>query len=156
MNAVEDYARRWIKRGNEELDTLSEWVKIIRRIIRNITPKVIYPSLFSKPESTKIASNARFWKSKTQQCSTSASYLDILLKLDTSNKLTTQLYTTNGMSFISPLSTFLTYVAIFHFHLHVSQLIRYARARSIYDQFLIRGSQLTKKLVSQGFLLSRL
>jgi hypothetical protein len=26
MNAVEDFAKRWAKRENEELDTLSEWV----------------------------------------------------------------------------------------------------------------------------------
>jgi hypothetical protein len=32
------------------------------------------------------------WKSKTPQCSTSASYLDVLLKLDTNGKITTQLY----------------------------------------------------------------
>jgi hypothetical protein len=30
-------------------------------------------------------------------------------------------------------------------------LIRYARACSTYDQFLIQGSLLTKKLMSQGF-----
>jgi hypothetical protein len=32
------------------------------------------------------------WKSKTPQCSTSALYLDALLKLDTNGKMTTQLY----------------------------------------------------------------
>ena len=56
MNAVEDYAKRWAKRENEEVDTLSEWVKSIKGIlksrIRNIKTKVrtIYPSVFSKPE----------------------------------------------------------------------------------------------------------
>jgi hypothetical protein len=56
MNAVKDYAKRWAKREYEELDTLSEWVKSIRRIlkslIRNIKTKVrtIYPSVFSKPK----------------------------------------------------------------------------------------------------------
>jgi hypothetical protein len=49
-------AKRWAKRENEELDTLSEWVKSVRGIlksrIRNIKTKVctIYPSVFSKPE----------------------------------------------------------------------------------------------------------
>jgi hypothetical protein len=28
INAVEDYAKRWAKRENEELDTLSEWVQL--------------------------------------------------------------------------------------------------------------------------------
>jgi hypothetical protein len=56
MNAVEDYAKRWAKCENEELDTLSEWVKSIRGIlksrIRNMGTKVrtTYPSVFSKPE----------------------------------------------------------------------------------------------------------
>jgi hypothetical protein len=37
-----------------------------------------------------------------------------------------------------------------------SQLIRYARACSAYDQFLVRGNLLTNKLMSQGFQMSRL
>jgi hypothetical protein len=39
---------------------------------------------------------------------------------------------------------------------YISQLIRYARACSTYDQFLVRGSLFTDKLMSQGFQLSRL
>ena len=39
---------------------------------------------------------------------------------------------------------------------YISQLIRYARACSTYDQFLVRGCLLTNKLMSQGFQLSRL
>jgi len=31
MDSVEDYVRQWIKREKEEVDTLSEWVKAIRR-----------------------------------------------------------------------------------------------------------------------------
>jgi hypothetical protein len=56
MNAIEDYANRWDKRENEELNTLSEWVESIRGIlksrIRNIRTKVCttYPSVFSKSE----------------------------------------------------------------------------------------------------------
>jgi hypothetical protein len=56
MNSVDDYAKRWAKREKEELDTLSEWVKSIRGMlksrIRNIKSKVrtIYPSVFSTPE----------------------------------------------------------------------------------------------------------
>jgi hypothetical protein len=39
---------------------------------------------------------------------------------------------------------------------YISQLIRYARAFSTYDPFLVRGNILTDKLMSQGFQLSRL
>jgi hypothetical protein len=61
------------------------------------------------------------------------------------------------MILISPSSTFLTYMAVFHFHLQVycvfiAQLIQYARAYSTYDQFLIRGSQLANKLMKQRLL----
>jgi hypothetical protein len=54
----------------------------------------------------------------TSECSTSALYLDILLKFDTNGKSTTQLMT-NGIILISPSSTFLSYGAIFQFHLHM-------------------------------------
>jgi hypothetical protein len=39
---------------------------------------------------------------------------------------------------------------------YISQLIRYVRACSAYDQFLVRGSLLTNKLMSQGFQMPRL
>jgi hypothetical protein len=68
---------------------------------------------------------------------------------------------TNGMISIFTSSTFLTYVVIFQLHLHmvyirISQLIRYARACSTYDNLIVGGSLLTNKLMSQGFQLSRL
>ena len=34
MDSVEDYARQWAKREEEELDTLSEWVKAMRSLIQ--------------------------------------------------------------------------------------------------------------------------
>jgi hypothetical protein len=34
MNSVENYARQWAKREKEGLDTLSEWVKSVRSLIR--------------------------------------------------------------------------------------------------------------------------
>jgi hypothetical protein len=37
------------------------------------------------------------------------------------------------------------------YDIYISQLIRYARACSSYDQFLILRSLLTNKLMSQGF-----
>jgi hypothetical protein len=68
------------------------------------------------------------------------------------------------------MSTSHFHVAVFHFHMHdvyppsspaygvyVSQLIRYTRALSTYDNFfLIPDSLLTNKLMLQGFVHSRL
>ena len=54
----------------------------------------------------------------TTECSTYASYLDVLLKLDTDGKILTQLFDKLMIS-ISPSSTSLTYVVIFQLQLHV-------------------------------------
>ena len=35
MNSVEEYARRWTKYEGEELDTLSEWIKSIRKLLKS-------------------------------------------------------------------------------------------------------------------------
>jgi hypothetical protein len=57
---------------------------------------------------------------------------------------------TNGM--ISILRRQLSFITNFTcICVYISQLIRYARACSTYDPFLVRGSLLTKKLMSQGF-----
>jgi hypothetical protein len=50
----------------------------------------------------------------TKECSTYASYLDILLKFDTYGKLTTQLYDKRDY-FNFYIVNFLSYVAIFQF-----------------------------------------
>jgi hypothetical protein len=92
------------------------------------------------------------------ECSTSTSYLDVSLKLDTNGKITTH-FMTNRIISISPSSTSLTFVVISQLHLYmvyISQLIRFARACSKYDKFLVRGSLLTNKLMSQEFQWSRL
>ena len=34
MDAVEDYARRWVKQEDVELDSLSEWIKSIRHLLK--------------------------------------------------------------------------------------------------------------------------
>ena len=34
MDSVEEYARQWAKREMEDIDTLSEWVKSLRSLIR--------------------------------------------------------------------------------------------------------------------------
>jgi hypothetical protein len=90
----------------------------------------------------------------TTECSTSASYLDVLLKLDTNGKLTTQFYDKRDdfnfsiVNFPYLCSNIPVSPA---YGVHISQLIRYARACSAHDQFLVRGSLLTNKLKSQGF-----
>jgi hypothetical protein len=79
----------------------------------------------------------------TTESSTSASYLDVLLNIDADGKLTTQLYDKLD-NFNFAIFNFHIHVATFHYHLHIwriygvyiSQLIRYARACSTYDQFL--------------------
>jgi hypothetical protein len=53
MHSVEDYARRWAKSKKEELDSLSEWVKSIRVILKSRIMRTIYPSAFNKPEVVK-------------------------------------------------------------------------------------------------------
>ena len=58
---------------------------------------------------------------------------------------------TNRIISISPSSTSLTFVVISQL-----QLIRYVRACSTYDQFLVQGSLLTNKFMSLGFQLFRL
>ena len=56
MNSVEEYARRWTKSVGEELDTLSEWIKSIRKLLKSRIDhlagemRTIYPSVFKKPE----------------------------------------------------------------------------------------------------------
>jgi hypothetical protein len=82
----------------------------------------------------------------TTECSTSASYLNVLLKLDTNSKIMTQLYD-KGDDFnfsivnfpylcsnipASPAYSVCVYM----------ELNRYARACSTYYQFLVRGSRL--------------
>jgi hypothetical protein len=95
----------------------------------------------------------------TTQCSTSASYLDVLLKLDTNGKLSTQLYDKlDNFNFSIVNFPYLcsNIPASPAYGVYISQLIRYARACSTYHQFLVRCSLLTYKLMSQGFQMSRL
>jgi hypothetical protein len=64
---------------------------------------------------------------------------------------------TSGMISISQSSTSLTYVVIVQLHLHMVYFYRSLfDMQETYDQFLVRSSLLTNKLMSQGFQLSRL
>ena len=95
----------------------------------------------------------------TTESSMSASYLDILLNIDINGKLTTQLYDKRDdfsfsiVNFPYLCSNIPSSPA---YGVYVSQLIRYARACSAYDQFLNRDRLLTDKLLLQGFQQSRL
>jgi hypothetical protein len=95
----------------------------------------------------------------TTECSISASHLHVLLKLDSNGKITTQLYNKRddfNFSIVNFPYLCSNIPASSAYGVYISQLIRYAWACSKYDQFLVRGSLLTNKLMPQGFHLSRL
>jgi hypothetical protein len=54
VDSLEEYARRWTKSEGEELDTLSEWIKSIRKILKShihhLSGKMrtIYPCVFKE------------------------------------------------------------------------------------------------------------
>ena len=58
MDSVEDYARRWAKHEEVDLDTLSEWIKGVRSMLKSRirklkgTMRTNFPSVFSNPEVT--------------------------------------------------------------------------------------------------------
>ena len=69
-------------------------------------------------------------------------------------------YMTNVMILISTLSIFHTFLATYHLALlmgvYISQLIRYARYCSHYDDFRYRRKCLVDRLLSQGYIALRL
>jgi hypothetical protein len=78
----------------------------------------------------------------TTECSTSASYLDVLLKLDTNGKITTQLYDKRddfNFSIVNFPYLCSNIPASPVYGVYILQLILYARACSTYNQFLVRG-----------------
>jgi hypothetical protein len=95
----------------------------------------------------------------TEESSTSASYLHALLKLDTNGKIMTKLYYKRdyfNFSIVKFPYLCSNIPASPAYGVYISQLFLYARACLKYDQFLLRGSLLTNKLISQGFQLYRL
>ena len=56
MGSVEEYVRCWIKYEGEDFDTLSKWIKSIRKLLRprihHLLGKMltIFPSIFQKPD----------------------------------------------------------------------------------------------------------
>ena len=105
----------------------------------------IYPSELEIKDTTESAS--------------SVSYLDILLEMDIDGNLTTKLYDKRDdfnfsiVNFPYLCSNIPSSPA---YGVFVSQLIRYARACSSYEQFLRRGKLLTNKLIKQDYQQSRL
>jgi hypothetical protein len=91
----------------------------------------------------------------TAKRSTSASYLNALLKVDANCKLTIQLDHKRGDFDLSILNfPYLCSDIPSHLHangVYISQLTRYDKTCSTYDQFPSRDSLLTKKLMPQGF-----
>ena len=88
-----------------------------------------------------------------------ASYLDILLSIDSNGRLTTTLYDKrDDFNFAIVNFPFLCSNIPLSpaYGVYISQLIRYARACYAYEDFLRRGQLLTKKLMLQGYNESRL
>ena len=98
----------------------------------------IYPSkleIKDSTESTKLTS-----------------YLDYLLEIDNSGKLSTKLYDKRDFNFPIVNFPFLcsNIPASLAYGVFVSQLIRYARACSLNHYFILRARQLATKLLTQG------
>ena len=90
---------------------------------------------------------------ETTETAASSSYLDCYLYID-NGKLTTRLYDKRD-DFNSPIVNFpflsSNIPSAPAYGVYVSQLIRYARACSNYQDFMERGKVLTTKLSSQGY-----
>ena len=97
--------------------------------------------------------------SETTECTSIASYLDLLFIRDKSNNITTKLYDKRD--------AFGFHIVSFPFMssnipsapangVYASQLIHYARCCSNYSDFLLRHRALVTRLVSQGYKVNRL
>ena len=95
----------------------------------------------------------------TTETSMSASYLDILLTIDDNQHLITKLYDKRD-DFNFPIVNFPFLCSNIPecpaYGVYISQLIRYAKASSVYQDFLARGLALTTKLLRQGFVSNKL
>ena len=94
------------------------------------------------------------WKLKdTIDTASSASFLDIYLEFDDSGPLSTKIYDKRDFNFkIINFSNMCSNIpASPAYGVHISQLIRYARASSNYSDFLKRHLHLRNRLLDQGF-----
>ena len=97
-------------------------------------------------------------KDKTES-NTSASYLDLLLSIQSDGQLRTSLYDKrddfnfhiSNFPFLSSNIPSSPAYGVF-----ISQLIRYARACSSYECFILRAVRLSSKLLRQGYVMERL
>ena len=108
--------------------------------------------------SLKLFSRKDLWIEKLKS-TTSASYLDLLLSIGRDGQLHTSIYDkrddfnfhiTNFPFLSSNIPSSPAY-GVF-----ISQLIRYARACSSYECFILRARRLSSKLLKQGYLVERL
>ena len=86
--------------------------------------------------------------------STSLSFLDLLLEFDNDNRLRVKIYDKrDDLNFIIVNYPFLcgNIPQSPSYGVYVSQLIRYARASTLYDDFVSRSFRLTSKLLGQGY-----
>jgi hypothetical protein len=103
------------------------------------------------PDELKITDTTEYDKS--------ASYIDILLNMNSNGRLTTSLYDKRddfdfaivNFPFLCSNISLLPACGVY-----ISQLIRYTRACFAYEDFSKRGKLLTKKLMLQGYNESRL
>ena len=89
----------------------------------------------------------------TTDTARSASYLDLLLKIDREGWLRTKLYD-KRCDFIFPIVN-IPFICIWS-TVYISQLIWYFRVCGSYHDFLNKGLLLTRKLLNQGFLVNML
>ena len=95
----------------------------------------------------------------TTESNTSASYLDLLLLIESDGQLRTSLYDKRddfnfhitNFPFLSSNIPYSPAYGVF-----ISQLIRYARACSSYECFIPRAARLSSKLLRQGYVMERL
>ena len=118
----------------------------------------ILGSYFNSETST-IISEIIFQAYNFYNFTTSASYLDLLLSIGRDGQLHTSIYDkrddfnfhiTNFPFLRSNIPSSPAY-GVF-----ISQLIRYARACSSYECFILRARRLSSKLLKQGYLVERL
>ena len=88
----------------------------------------------------------------TAESTTSASYLDLLLSIGRDGQLHTSIYEKrDDFNFLSSNIPSSPAYGVF-----ISQLIRYVRACSSYECFILRARRLSSKLLKQEYLVERL
>ena len=95
----------------------------------------------------------------TTESNTSASYLDLLLSIESDGQLRTSFYDKrNDFNFHITNYPFLSsnIPSSPAYGFLISQLIRYTRACSSYECFILRAARLSSKLLGQGYVIERL